>query len=665
MAVLLAALFLLQSVSPVPAGPADRDATDRDTVPGNTLHAVGIARPDTVLPLQRVTVTATRSPAVTTAEAPARVTVLGRQAIEETQSTSVADLLEARSGAFVRRYGSGGLATLSLRGAGASQSLILLDGHRIADPQLGQLDLSLLPTLLLESVEVMHGSGSALYGTDAIGGVVNLHTRTANSAPALELMAQYGAYGERSGSLLASGRDGAVSGLLLGEYRRAEGDFPYTSKVLLPPREVHRRNADRRRLTLFSTGRYVEHGVHVQGGAWYTGAERGLPGTAATAPTGERQWDEALRFWAGSRLPTPWGPLHLGGLLQHKQLRYKNPQQGTDDTGRTLIGSLRAEMRTTAGRHWHLASGLTGGYGRARHPSLVENAHEWRTGAFARATGRYGPLLLFPMLRTDAYFPRDGETLVALSPKLGANLEAGSFDSKTFLGKGTLHLKASAGRAFRRPTFNDRFWQPSGNPNLAPERGWSADVGLALDQSHRQVEVTVFGRRMRDEIVWQPSKKGYYAPVNIRRVRALGLEASLRQQWQLAERAALSSGIFYTFTDARNRSDPDDSAFGAQLRYVPFHQLKAQAHVAAGPFTLNVSGRYTGERYANSDGTRPLDPFAIVDAGLGLAQEVAGIQAELSLRVENVLNTDYAILQNRPLPPRHAQLQLTLGTGGP
>src|SRR5690606_17414352 len=115
---------------------------------------------------------------------------------------------------------------LSLRGTGASQTLVLLDGHRIADPQLGQLDLSLLPTLLLERVEILHGAGSALYGTDGIGGVVDLRTVRADEDRLL-VASTAGAWGERSLSGLAAVSRGPISGLVAAETQTADGDFAY------------------------------------------------------------------------------------------------------------------------------------------------------------------------------------------------------------------------------------------------------------------------------------------------------------------------------------------------------------------------------------------------------------------------------------------------------
>ena len=176
--------------------------------------------PDTTLPA--VIVVATRT-ATSPAHAPARVTVLNAAAAGV---PSVADLLDARSAVFVRRVGPGGLASLSLRGTNAAQTLVLLDGHRIADPQIGQLDLSLLPTVLLARVEILHGAGSALYGTDGIGGVVDLRTVRAEK-DRLELASSVGAYGEREASGLAALDLGAAGLVVAAEAREADGDFPY------------------------------------------------------------------------------------------------------------------------------------------------------------------------------------------------------------------------------------------------------------------------------------------------------------------------------------------------------------------------------------------------------------------------------------------------------
>ncbi len=619
------------------------------------------APPDSTLPA--VSVVATRS-AVAVAEAPARVTVLDGEAVVATGSDSVADLLEARSAAFVRRYGPGGLASLSLRGTGAAQTLVLLDGHRIADPQLGQLDLSLLPSVLLESVEVLHGAASALYGTDGVGGVVNLRTARADE-DRLVLSSAAGAWGERSVSGLAAGSRGvapgvAVSGVLAAEARVAEGDFPYFDPTEgLGGRTVRRAGADGSLTSLYARGEVASGATTARLAGWLGAADRGLPGSAGSAPAGERQADRHLRVWGdvASRLAPV--SLRAGGLVQRAALRYRNPALGLDDTGRTTLASGEMEARALVGARWLVGGGATGGVGAASHPSLRERAGETRLGAFAWAVGEYGRLLLYPALRADLYLRRGGaeRTLSALSPRLGLNVQP--------VAALPLRLKASAGLAFRAPTFNDRFWQPGGNPDLAPERGWTADLGAHLAHGGFAAELTLFASRLRDQIVWQPAAAGFYAPENLSRTRTLGVEASAEGRGLRLGRAETGGGAIYTLTDARDRSRPGASAYDQQLRYVPRHALKlwAEAALALGPATrlrLDAGGRFTGARPVRADGSLWLRAAFMLDGQVRVQHRFPTFTAALGLAVENVFSAEVEVVRGYPMPPRHARLRVHL-----
>ena len=617
------------------------------------------ATADTTVALPEITVTATRAE-TTTAEAPARVTVLDARAMASVAARSVADVVAARTGAFIRRYGPTGLASLSLRGANASQTLVLLDGFRLADPQLGQLDLSLLPTVVLESVEVMYGAGSALYGSDAVGGVVNLRTLRPGARPSARASAEAGAFGERMGGLALSGRKGAFSGLAAVEYRTIDGDFPFVNPSLFPPREVRREGADGERLALYGTLGYAGGRHRAVAGVWYNDAARGLPGPATATPKGERQWDASLRIWASDRLRFRWGTLRLGGLAQRASLRYRNPQLRIDQTGRTFIATVEAEATAALGRRWLVGGGLTGGYGRARHPNLRADATERRLGAFVHADASYGRLRLFPALRLDVYALPGAARQTALSPRFGLNLRP--------LPWRALRLKASLGRAFRVPTFNDRFWQPGGDPDLRPERGWTFDAGALLHHAARGVdlkaEASFFLHRLRDQILWRPVAGGFYAPANFSRVRTRGLELSGEARARLARAAALDAGFFYTLTDARDRSDPDAASFDHQLRYVPRRQLKGYLGVAWRALRLDVSARHVGKRFVTADGRQALDPYWVVDAQFRVTGALPLARMTLALALENAFDAAYEGIKGYPMPPRAMRLRLVLDLPG-
>ncbi|WP_420455946.1 TonB-dependent receptor plug domain-containing protein [Rubrivirga sp.] len=618
-------------------------------------------RPAADSTLSAVTVTAARAP-VATAEAASRVTVIDRAALDATGASTVADAIEARSAVFVKRYGPGGLASLSLRGTGAAQTLVLLDGHRIADPQLGQLDLGLLPAGVVEAVEVAHGAASALYGTDGIGGVVQVRTPDAGE-PRARLDVRTGAWGERGGALLLAGGGPRLSAVVAVDHDESTGDYLYVDSTRFDPATqtvgvtAPRANADVRRDALF--GRISGEAGRWRGtaGLLATDAERGL--FAFSGVSQARQTDRALRLWTDHAVWLGRTRLRVGGLAQVASLRYFSPASGLDDIGRTRAGSLRIEADQAirvAGGTWHLAVGAETRGGRAEHPSLTDDADETALAAFASAVGQHGILRVYPAVRADRVAAPTGETLAALSPQLGLNLRA----------LPGLWLKASAGRAFRAPTFNDRFWQPGGDPGLRPERGWTADAGAATQTrwglATLAAEATAFASALSDQIVWRPGRfeDGFYwAPRNVGTTQTRGAELSGRVRLD-GGRTWLETGALATWTDARDRTDPQASSFDQRLAYVPDRLVRADLALGAGPLRLDAGLEHTGTRATASDGSTSLPPATVVDAGLSGRLRLGPAAAALAVRVENVLDARYAIVRQYPMPPRHVRVRLTL-----
>lgn len=183
-------------------------------------------------------------------------------------------------------------------------------------------------------------------------------------------------------------------------------------------------------------------------------------------------------------------------------------------------------------------------------------------------------------------------------------------------------------------------------------------MGVRLDRSNVQVEVTTFAHRRWDQIVWEPTGQGYWAPENVGRVRALGGEISAEAGKPLPGGAFLDGGITYTVTDARNRSDPESASYNQPLRYVPLDQMKAHATLSVGPTTLSVHARYTGRRYVTSDASEALSAYVLVHPQLQFQHDIAGVKTELSLKIDNLFDTDYESVGGRPMPPRHARVRL-------
>ena len=594
--------------------------------------------------LGEVTVTAARE-AVATRDAPVRVTVIDRAALDATAAPSVAGALQARAPLHVRRYGPSGLSTVTIRGASSSQALVLLEGQRLSSPQLGQVDLGLVPTALLESVEVLSGPASGLYGADAMGGVVHLRPHGAGGDRA-QLTTEAGPWGERHVSVLGRAGSGGVRGLVAADLARADDDYSVVDRTRIGEPRVARQGWDSRRAALYAA---LRADAERQSGAlalWLADAERGLGGDGTV---GERQWDRLAQASASAQHRTSWGRLDAALAVQRARLRYANPfpsarPDALDETGVTAAGTL--DLRATALRPdgaWSAA--LTAGLGTADHPSLDAAAADRHVGIALSGTQRWGRLTLFPVVRADVYAPAGGDRQRALSPQLGVNVALGP----------AVALKASAARAFRMPTLNDRFWRPGGNPDLRPETAWSADAGAVWSGPGLRAEGTVFGTAARDQIVWAPTGSGFWAPENVARTRVLGAEASVRGG-RRAWGAALDGGALATLLDARDRDAREP------LRYVPRWTLKAWGGAQAGPLRLGLGLRLVGARPTTTTGSQPLPAHAVLDAHLGVRQSVGAADVALALALDNLTDARYEIVRSYPMPPRHARLRLTVQT---
>lgn len=629
--------------------PAHPDTTQRASVVSAT--ADSSTAMSVILPEVTVEGVPDRSSSIPAA---AHATTLDSATVAQSGAQSVADLLSMRSGAFVKQYGSTGLSSLSMRGMGGTQTQVLLDGLRVANPQTGQLDLSLLPTLLIESVEVQHGAGSARHGSGSLGGTVHLQTLRPGTDPLLRVAAGGGAYGERHVSAVAAGREGSWSGLVAGRYYRTDGDFQYRNAFLVPPQTLRRTGAGIRTMTLYGRGSWRGDTQAWSLSGWWTKVRRGLPGPASARSGGGRQWDELGRVWTEGTLPLGEGTLELSAQGQRSRLRYRNPPTRTDRTTFTTTTDADAKLRYPLSTLGTITAGTTVGYD---HASLEGGVDRLSGATFVDATLSLSPFEFQPAVRLDA-IGATGEPIVVPSPRLGVRL-------RPFDGVG-LMLRGLVGRAFRYPTFNERYYDPGGSPGLQPEDGWTMEGGisfrLARADAFLTAKATAFATRLTDKIVWRPSYVvngvQVWSPSNVSRVYSRGLELSLRGRRQLRSDLTVSGGSQFTHTRAENRANPDSPTHGAQLPYVPQQTWKLWSRVEWRGLSVSATGRFVGTRFYSADESKSLAPYQAVDVQAAYEWTFEAGRLALEAQVKNVLDRRYAIIRLYPMPPRHATVRL-------
>lgn len=595
--------------------------------------------------------------------------VLDSTALAQYRGAALVELLEARTPLYIKNYGPGQLASISLRGTSARHTAVLWQGLNINIPSLGEADFAILPVGAATRVAVQPGPAAALYGSGTIGGAVLLDTDL-DWRPGLRgsVQADAGSFGLRGGSLEARAATASVATRTSASWRTAQNNYPYTVQEADGPAQRTLTNAVLHHQWSLSQDVALRLGLagELTASAWLTDTDRDIQPSVYATPTQTRERDQSRRLLLGyRRVASPGRQWSVRGAWFEDVLDYSD----NGATSHSLMHTTQAQADHTAalGQRGSLRLGaevqhfaaLIDGYG----PTEVS---ENRAAAFALF--RYDPrpgLRLSANLR-QALLPGGA---APLTPTAGLEWDwlEGRPTATGDSARHTLTLRASASRSYRAPTLNERYWRPGGNPNLRPETGQGYEGGL----QHRLrlgpgasllTEVAAFHQLVDDWVQWMPDDRGIWTPRNLRQVRSQGLETTAalrlrRQGYRLHARAAYS----LTQTLKTQGSAADYDPVGVQLMFVPRHQGSFTADQQWRGWLLSTQASAVGQRYTDASGTAALPAYATVGATLGYTWRLAGFDLTGTVRGYNLLNQQYAAYPGRPAPPRGWLASLRLG----
>jgi iron complex outermembrane receptor protein len=486
--------------------------------------AASAAAQGSVSPLDTVTVVASRTHL---GDAARVVDVITRDDIARSTARNVADILSERMGVDV--YGrSAAQADLSLRGSTAEQTLVLVDGVRVSDAQSSHYALDLaVPLDAIERIEILRGAGSALYGTDAIGGVINIITRRA--AAEADVRTRAGAFGTVGVAASDGTQRGGVVVNGATEYEKSDGYRAGTD---------YRIGQARAALSSpLGAGQFESHvgvGIRDFGANEFYGPYNSTERTGTIAA--DARWTVPVGDWILGTTASTRRHTDRFTLIRDNPAIYENLHTSWQSTGEVVA-------QTNVGGA-ALALGADADNAQLTSDRLGSHA-EWRDAAFMEMSlgNRASPALDFGV-RGDASNIYGG----FLSPSLAVAIPV--VDG--------LRLHASASRGFRAPTWTELYYvdpTSQGNTNLVPEQFWSGDAGARVGRAGAVTfDIGVFARNAQNLIDWvKPATapaSALWVATNIGDARYRGVEASLAfPSWRGVESTLTATGL--TFTDAQ------------------------------------------------------------------------------------------------------------------
>lgn len=595
-------------------------AQDASSSPANTTDE---ARPTPIV------VTANRQPTPIT-QVGQSVSVVTREDIDRIQPIAATNMLARLPGVSVSNSGGFGQpSSVFIRGADNAQSLVLIDGVRINDPGDvgGGFDFGALTIGQFDRIEVVRGSSGVLWGSRAIGGVINFITERPTDEWHARAQAEYGWRNTRQVGGSAAGKIGPVGLTLGGNWLKSDGYSAFDERLGGKEKDGYESKSANARAEV-----ELVSGLTVDAGGYWTKANYGYDNTGADA------LNEGLKRDA----------------LGYANIRYAG-----------LDGKLNARLGYGLTDSHRISDDAV--YG----PYTTKGRTERFEGQVSYAPVEQASVLLGAETEkqkfSDSYGSRDSTSLdsvfanLTVRPVQSLTLNGGvryddhaDFGDKTTfaangawaIGSGVnpIVIRASYGEGFKAPSLY-QLYTNGGYRALKPEtsRGWDlgGDIPFALGQGH--FTITVFDRKTKNLIDYDYTQYNYY---NVGRARSKGLELGM----QVANWQGFDLNLAYTYLEATNEDT------GKQLARRPKNNFTASLDRTFkvnqfGGLKLGADLRVGGGRYDDAANAYWLDGSVVVNVRAALA---VTRNVEVYGRIENLFDEHYEVVRYYGTPGRGA-----------
>ncbi|WP_339429207.1 TonB-dependent receptor domain-containing protein [Pseudomonas taetrolens] len=543
--------------------------------------------------------------------------VFTRDDIDRLQPTSLTDLLGRVPGVQIARSGGrGGLPGIYIRGTKSAQSLVLVDGQRMANATSADSNLQYLNIDQIERVEVLRGSRSVIYGSDAIGGVIQVFTRRgADQAPQLRVRSAVGSYGSSQNSVGISGGDALTRFNLSTSLEETAGvnrtheSFPSDSD-----HDAYRNKSLSLNLS-HTLSDDIEVGLSALKNTGKTELDNGFgrwdPETSSVS--GQQLYSDfdisSVSSFIDAQLTERWNSrLELG----HSENREKTRDKLSPDIAsfNTYRDSLNWQNNLTLTDQHSLIVGADAYEDRVRSSTVFDEDSRWNRAAFIqhRFQGDYFSTELGLRHDQNQQFGNQNTWSASLTVPLNASND----------------VLLSYSEGFRAPTFNDLYYPQFGNPRLKPEHSKSYELQWRSQLSEdSRLETSLYRTDIRDAIVADAD----FIQQNIGAARVTGFESALHQQW-FGWQSSLGIAII----------DPRDRESGHTLGRRARRTLSLDLDRQFDRLGVGASWQAVSSSFNDEDNTQPIAGYGL----LGLRGNwQASPQVRLDLKVDNLLDKTF------------------------
>ncbi|MBT9143714.1 MAG: Colicin I receptor [Dehalococcoidia bacterium] len=580
--------------------------------------------PEAVFDLGEVVVTATRRE-VPIAELSSSVTVISAEEITDKKKTTVLEVLRGLPGLdVVQSGGTGAVTSVFLRGTKSTHTLVLIDGVEVNSPATGGFDFANLTVDNIERIEIIRGPQSTLYGSDAIGGVVNIITKRGVGPARWEISAEAGSFTSRRASLATSG---SVEPFHY-SFSVSQFDTDGISRAKVGVEDDGHENTTLSTRFGFPVWENANLDFILRYADTTTELDAPVLGVGFVDALNYISDRESLVFSANfNQLLTNRWSHRLNTSISDENIEDKDPDTPWHNFKlNTRISNINWQHEFTAGEMSTFIAGIE----QEKQEGVSSGGVPLRENFDESITNR------------GYYFQHQWDWKEKFFLTTGIRLD----DHETFgsdtnysmgiaylLSETPVKLRGNLATGFKAPTLNDLFWPATpwsaGNPALLPEESIGYDLGIDFWGKRFYAGATYFYNKIENLITWAEVRPWFWTPSNIDKARTEGIE--LEVSFLPLDNLRITTNYTYTDTEDKRTGNklarrPQDK-YSLSFNYRPLEKL-----------SLNLSFNYVGDRWDDAANTKKLARYTLTNLAISY-DWTKNIQT--FLRGENIFNEKY------------------------
>lgn len=550
-------------------------------------------------------------------------------------NASLSSVLSQKASVYIKSYGNGQLASISLNGFNANQTNISWNGVQINNPMLHTSDLNLLKIGSNQKVEI------SMQNADNIAGNINLkHQAIFKPTHYLKTSLFFGSFIHSEGKLNYRYADKKIYNHTLISYQASQNNFKYKNPSLPPENNtLKQKNAEVKGLDIeeiFIVKLNARHQIKIFGK--YALYDRNIPPTLYETQATENQKDE---FILGKMA---WQHQYLGLFTELSSAYvYQKINYSFSPTSSNALSfanawqnhfKLRKKFKSNTTLYLKLAHQLE--TGNSANYKQIQQRNRWNINtSIAQKFSFFDASVGFNQLMV-------GNQFSPFLPNASFRLHIKNQPAKISLG---LNYASKV----RFPSLNDLYWTPGGNADLKVEKSQDIRFDFQLEKQLQRFtfynKLEIYNVWAENYIQWQPTQYSYWQPINIGDVYSRGFSNHFDFSYRFTKKMKIKSALDFAHTRITRQNNTK------QLIYVPYFSIDWSIGFSSKWINIGVNQHYTDQRFASADHSKRLSPFYLLDLHLSKAfrfKNKDNLQVNFSLK--NILNQNYFYVINRPTP---------------